>query len=116
MSTRDKRARFNIRASQKKADYQTWWVINHPDPVAAVQHLPFDRRDTAVKWVADEALLNFLPVIGSIIVLAVFILTGAHWVSVLVVGLFGIIYAMHWRKTYLALTELRAVWPKNTNH
>lgn len=116
MNARDRRARFSTRVSQKKAEYETWWIINHPDPVAAVQHLPFDRRDIAVRRVADEALLNCLPVIGSIIVLAVFILTGAHWVSVLVVGLFVIGYAVRWRKTYLALTELRAVWPKNPNH
>ena len=116
MSAPDKQTRFDNRARWKRQEYQTWCIINHPDPVAAVQHLPFDRRDIAVKRVADEALLNSLPVIGSIIILVVFVLTGAHWVSVLVVGLFVIIYGVRWRKTYLALTELRTVWPKNPNH
>lgn len=116
MSAPDKRARFDNRARWKRQEYQTWCIINHPDPVAAVQHLPFDRRDTAVTWVADEALLQFFPVLGSLIVLAMFVLTGAHWVSVLVVGLFLILCAVRWRKTYLALAELRAVWPKNPNH
>ena len=116
MSTPDKQTRFDNRARWKRQEYQTWCIINHPDPVAAVQHLPFDRRDTAVKRVADEALLQFFPVLGSLIALPVFVFTGAHWFSVLVIGVFMIVYAVRWRKTYLALAELRAVWPKNTTH
>lgn len=116
MSSPDKQTRFDNRARWKRQEYQTWYIINHPDPVTAVQHLPFNRRDTAVERVADEALLNFFPVGGSIIALVVFVLTGAHWFSVLVIGLFFILCAVRWRKTYLALTELRAAWPKNSNH